>query len=104
LDAGPAAARQGFMAASAGPDGPPRRRNSAQGLQGMTALCEVMPCRPWAEFLRRGGPSGPAEAAMKPCRAAAGPASRMPIAAAPAIAAPVVTIALRVTLLIVSLL
>ena len=41
LDAGPAAARQGFMAASAGPDGPPRRRNSAPGLQGMTALCEV---------------------------------------------------------------
>ena len=41
LGYGDARAQNGFMAASAGAGGPPRRRNGEPGLQGITALCEV---------------------------------------------------------------
>ena len=41
IDAGPAAAQNGFAAASTGAGGPPRRRMTGPGFQGITALCEV---------------------------------------------------------------
>ena len=41
IGASPAAAQNGFAAASAGPGGPSRRRLTGPGLHGTTALCEV---------------------------------------------------------------
>ncbi|RYF24126.1 MAG: hypothetical protein EOO77_00780, partial [Oxalobacteraceae bacterium] len=41
LGSGTARAQNGFMTASAGSGGPPRRRSGGPGLQGITALCEV---------------------------------------------------------------